>query len=50
MLTDFKKIYMKNSFEMIKLKLLRIAEEFKLDYEELEKLYLKDIKEYIEQN
>ena len=49
MLDEFKKSYMKNAYDMMKLKLLRIAEEFNLDYEELEKLYLADIKKYIEE-
>lgn len=50
MLTEFKYIFMKNSFETIKKKLQDIAEEFNLDYEKLEKDYLEDIKKFIEDN
>ena len=49
MLAEFKKIFMKQAYENFKEKLLKIAEEFNLDYEELEQLYLKDIKDSIEQ-
>ena len=41
---------MKNSFEMFKVKLQKIAEEFNLDYAELERLYLQDMKNFIEAN
>ena len=50
MLVQFKKIYMKNVYEMLKEKLLKIAEEFDLDYNELERAYLQDIKNFIEDN
>lgn len=50
MLIKFKKIYMKNAYELFKEKLQKIAEEFNLDYEELEKLYLQDMKNFIEEN
>ena len=48
MLGEFKKIYMTNVFNLLKIKLQEIAEEHNLDYEELEKLYLEDIKTYIQ--
>ena len=44
----FKKIYMINIFNMLKLKLQEIADNFNLNYDELEELYLKDIKLFIE--
>lgn len=50
MLSQFKKIYMKNVFDMLKEKLQKIAEEFNLDYDELERLYLQDMKNFIEEN
>ena len=39
---------MTNSFEHLKESLKKVAEEFDLDYEELEKLYLQDIKDFID--
>ena len=50
MLVQFKKIYMTNIFNNMKEKLQKVAEEHGLNYEELEELYLKDIKEFIESN
>lgn len=50
MLVEFKKIYMKNIYEMLKQKLIKVAEEFDLDYNELERSYLQDIKNFIENN
>ena len=50
MLIKFKKIYMTNAYELFKTKLQKIAEEFNLEYEELEKLYLQDMKNFIEEN
>jgi hypothetical protein len=50
MLVQFKKIYMKNTYEMLKKKLMKVAEEFNLDYDELERAYLQEIKDYIEKN
>ena len=50
MLSQFKKIFMTNCFEELKKKLKKVAEEFNLDYEELEKLYLQHIKNFIEEN
>jgi len=50
MLDTFKNIYMTNIYNTIKERLEKIAEEHKLSYEELEELYLKDIKEFIESN
>ena len=50
MLSQFKKIYMTNCVEMYKTKLKKVAEEFNLDYAELEKLYLQDMINYIEEN
>ncbi len=47
MLKQFKKIYMTNIYNTIKERLEKVAEEHNLDYNELEKLYLKDIKEFI---
>ena len=47
MLKEFKKIYMTNIYHTIKERLEKVAEEHNLDYNELEDLYLKDIKEFI---
>jgi len=47
MLKQFKKIYMTNIYNTIKERLEKVAEEHNLDYNELEQLYLKDIKEFI---
>ena len=47
MLKQFKKIYMTNIYNTIKERLEKVAEEHNLDYNELEELYLKDIKEFI---
>ena len=49
MLVDFKKMYMKNIFEQIKATLVKISEEHDIPYEELEEIYLKDIKEFFTQ-
>ena len=48
MLKEFKKIYMINIYNTIKERLETVAEEHNLKYEELEELYLKDIKEFLE--
>ena len=48
MLAQFKKIYMMNIYNSIKERLEKVAEENNLKYEELEELYLKDIKEFLE--
>ena len=50
MLVQFKKIYMKQVYDMFKDKLMNIAKEFNLNYNELEKVYLEDIKFFIENN
>ena len=50
MLIQFKKIYMKNVYDMLKEKLMKVAEEFNLDYDELERAYLQDIKNFIDDN
>ena len=50
MLSQFKKIYMTNCVAMYKVKLQKVAEEFNLDYAELEKLYLQDMINYINDN
>ena len=50
MLQEFKKIYMKNVFEQIKATLMKISEEHNIPYEELEEIYLKDIKEFFTQH
>ena len=46
MLEDFKKIYMKNIFEQLKTTLEKISKENDIPYEELEEIYLKDIKDF----
>ena len=46
MLDEFKKVYMKNTFEQIKITLEKISEEHNIPYEELEEIYLKDIKAF----
>ena len=50
MLEDFKKTYMKNIFEQIKATLVKISEEQNIPYEELEEIYLKDIKDFFVTN
>ena len=49
MLEDFKKMYMKNIFDKIKATLEKISEEHDISYEELEEIYLKDIKDFFTQ-
>lgn len=46
-LVVFKKIYIKNIYNLFKERLMKIAETYNLDYDELETLYLKDMKEFI---
>ena len=47
MLKQFKQIYMTNIYNTIKERLEKVAEEHNLDYNELEELYLKDVKEFL---
>ena len=50
MINNFKKIYMINIYETLSKKLKILALNHNLKYEELEELYLKDIKNFIENN
>ena len=46
MLNEFKKTYMKNIFDQLKITLEKVSEEHNIPYEELEEIYLKDIKDF----
>ena len=49
MITEFKKIYMKDIFNLLSNRLKKISEKHNIDYEELENKYLSEIKFFIEQ-
>jgi predicted DNA-binding protein (UPF0251 family) len=44
----FKSVFIQNIYNELKEKLLKIAKEHNLNYEELEELYLKDMKDFTE--
>lgn len=43
----FKSIFFKNVYDLLKIKLQNISTKYNIDYDELEELYLKDIKDNI---
>lgn len=47
MIEEFRKYYYNSIFQLFKQELEKIANEFNLDYQELEDLYLSDFKKYL---
>lgn len=47
MLNEYRKYYYKSIFELLKKELEKIANEFNLDYQQLEDEYLSDFKKYL---
>lgn len=50
MIKEFRKYYYTSIFNLFKEQLINIANEFNLDYKELEELYLSEFKEYLNLN
>lgn len=50
MIEEFKKYYYTQIYELLKTELKKIAEEFNLDYNELENTYLNDFKKVLNIN
>lgn len=47
MIDEFRKYYYTQIFNLLSNELKKIAEEFNLDYKELEEIYLSDFKPYL---